>query len=246
MPKGKYIHRKTGLKVIRVGVPCQICGKVILISEAELKRRKNLSFCSKSCSGIGRKIEGKEKIQAICVVCNKPFKIQPSRLGKIVTCSRTCSIQYKSQNSSRQRKFTDTQGAVDLYEKGYTQAEVADKMGVSQKLIRIRLKEAQIKCRRAVVRDGKGGKSYIWKGDEASYQAFHMRVYSLRGTPSYCETCGLNDPSRYYAWANLTGKYNDPNDYKRMCGSCHWKYDHIQRKSIPEKPRRDINEIHKN
>ena len=28
-----------------------------------------------------------------------------------------------------------------------------------------------------------------------------------------------------YDWANLTGHYDDPNDYKRMCRSCHWKYD---------------------
>jgi len=30
-----------------------------------------------------------------------------------------------------------------------------------------------------------------------------------------------------YQWASLTGDYADINDYKRMCQSCHAKYDKI-------------------
>jgi len=41
----------------------------------------------------------------------------------------------------------------------------------------------------------------------------------------FCEVCGAKDQNRSYDWANLTGKYDDPSDYKRMCRSCHWKYD---------------------
>lgn len=40
-----------------------------------------------------------------------------------------------------------------------------------------------------------------------------------------CDVCGTEDKSKSYDWANLTGDYDNPQDFKRMCRSCHWKYD---------------------
>lgn len=40
-----------------------------------------------------------------------------------------------------------------------------------------------------------------------------------------CEKCGTNEPNKTYDWANLTGNYDDVNDYKMMCRSCHFKMD---------------------
>ena len=48
---------------------------------------------------------------------------------------------------------------------------------------------------------------------------------ALKGKPKKCEVCGTTDKKKNYDWANLTGKFNDPEDYKRMCRSCHRKYD---------------------
>jgi hypothetical protein len=48
---------------------------------------------------------------------------------------------------------------------------------------------------------------------------------ALKGSPKKCEICGESETKKHYDWANLTGNYEDPNDYKRMCRSCHWKYD---------------------
>lgn len=61
-------------------------------------------------------------------------------------------------------------------------------------------------------------------GEEAKYAALHLRVQRLRGKPRKCEICGTTQAKRF-EWANLTGNYADPMDYKRMCGSCHHKYD---------------------
>lgn len=44
---------------------------------------------------------------------------------------------------------------------------------------------------------------------------------------SQCEICGTTDADKSYDWANLTGKYDDPSDYKRMCRSCHAKQDRV-------------------
>jgi hypothetical protein len=110
------------------------------------------------------------------------------------------------------------------YEKDLTQVEVGRVFNVSQKVVFGWFKKLGVKSRVAKKRDQRGDKNSSWKGDIASYEAFHKRVYSLRGSPSVCEECGTTE-SKNYDWANITGKYEDVNDYKRMCRSCHAKYD---------------------
>lgn len=80
-----------------------------------------------------------------------------------------------------------------------------------------------------------GERNPMWKGDGAGYKAFHYRVKKALGQPKKCEICGTIKSPRY-EWANLTGKYNDIKDYKRMCRSCHAKFDgigHWLNKKIP-------------
>lgn len=123
----------------------------------------------------------------------------------------------------------DIARAIHLYETGATQAEVAVALGTTQRVIWKRLKEIKYKCRPGAKREQRGDKNASWKGDNAKYAAFHYRVYKVRGAPKKCEVCGMNDPERRYEWANLAGKYADPNDYKRMCKSCHVFHDNAVR-----------------
>lgn len=78
-----------------------------------------------------------------------------------------------------------------------------------------------------------GEKNSTWKGDLAGYEALHKRVRRRRGAPARCSRCGTVDPSKRYEWANLTGKYEDPNDYERMCKMCHQRYDCARRGRVP-------------
>lgn len=64
-----------------------------------------------------------------------------------------------------------------------------------------------------------------WKGDNAEYSALHRRLRENKGQPKKCEECGTEDPDKTYDWANISGDYEDPDDYKRLCRSCHWKLD---------------------
>jgi hypothetical protein len=73
--------------------------------------------------------------------------------------------------------------------------------------------------------DARGTKNRAWRGAEASYFALHRRVYVVRGQPQRCDECGSTDPARTYEWASLTQRYEDVNDYRRMCRSCHRKFD---------------------
>lgn len=65
------------------------------------------------------------------------------------------------------------------------------------------------------------------------YRIQHRQVELLRGRPRFCEACGLDghEPPYYYEggsefeWANLTGRYDDPQDYIRLCVSCHRRHD---------------------
>lgn len=112
-----------------------------------------------------------------------------------------------------------------LYLDNYTQAEIAAKLYVTQKVIwRLMLRHG-LKSRTAIKRNQIRENNSSWKADKAGYQALHLRLSAKFGRPKRCDECGTTDPDRRYDWANLTGHYEDENDYKRMCRSCHWKHD---------------------
>ena len=123
------------------------------------------------------------------------------------------------------RTEVDIKKLKELYHQGMTQTEVAEETGLTQKIVWSRLREANVKSRPAAPRNQKGELNNNWVGSDAGYKAFHRRMMVLKGRPKCCEVCGTTDSSKNYDWANLTSKYDDPKDYKRMCRSCHWKYD---------------------
>ena len=75
-----------------------------------------------------------------------------------------------------------------------------------------------------------GERSCHWKGDSAGYTALHYRLRNIRGSPQKCEICGRTEDGLYHEWANLTGNYADIYDYKRMCRSCHRRFDLARKK----------------
>jgi hypothetical protein len=112
----------------------------------------------------------------------------------------------------------------DLYKSGQTQREIAKQFGVHQMTISRWLRATGIKCRAGGSKIN-GAAHPNWKGNNVTYKTFHKRLYNTRGQPRKCEICGTEDHSRRYDWANLSGRYDDPNDYARMCWQCHMQYD---------------------
>lgn len=153
----------------------------------------------------------------ICKNCGNSFK---SYNKNPVYCSFNCKTisQTSKINFNKAKK---------LYESGMNQIEVAKKLGTTQKVIFSLFKRNNYKSRMAIKRNQLGENNDSWKGDNATYAAFHKRMYALFGKPNKCEICGTDDELKNYHWASLTGKYNEPSDFKRMCHSCHAKYDNI-------------------
>lgn len=107
------------------------------------------------------------------------------------------------------------------------QYEVAVKYETTQKVVWRALKNFGIKTRPRnswAFYDQTGIKNSQWKGSAASYFTLHARLRRNYGTPRHCEMCH-SETKRSYDWANLTGIYDDPDDYIRLCRSCHWKLD---------------------
>lgn len=114
----------------------------------------------------------------------------------------------------------------NLYHNDFmSQSEIAEKYGVTQKIVWRWFRDLNIKSRKPYKRNQKGSKNDSWKGENATYAALHYRVEAKRGKPNFCEACGIIDKSKRYEWANLTGNYTDVMDYSRMCVPCHRKYD---------------------
>jgi hypothetical protein len=112
----------------------------------------------------------------------------------------------------------------ELYSRGMTQVEVAAEMGLTQRVVFNVMRHHGIEARPAAKRDQSGARNANWKGDGASYQALHRRLYALFGKPTRCKLCGTED-APVFDYANLTGRYEDVSDYAPMCRSCHAKYD---------------------
>lgn len=155
----------------------------------------------------------------------------------LYTCQRHgCGAIFRSYNPTPKycsRKCKDAaqevgvsfETAKELYESDASQVEVAEQLGTTQKVIYSLFKRHGYICRVAAKRNQLGDANHQWKGVEATYSAFHRRVEARFGRPNKCEVCGTTSPDATYDWANLTGNYPDPEDYKRMCRSCHHSFD---------------------
>jgi hypothetical protein len=127
---------------------------------------------------------------------------------------------------SLRRTDLDIDAIAARYQSGESSIDIARSLGCSLLAVVRRLRGAGVQLRpRGKHGHSAGSESYRWKGNNVTYAALHIRVRKLRGTPKRCFECGMNDPSKRYEWANLTGRYEDPMDYRRMCVSCHRRYD---------------------
>ena len=129
----------------------------------------------------------------------------------------------------------------ELYASGRTQVEIAAATGTTQKIIWRLMRRHGLTARVAAKRDQRGAKNVMWRGDAARYAALHLRVATVRGSPSECFHCGTTDAPKF-EWANLTGHYEDVSDYVRLCSSCHHKMDgHVN--NLP-KPKLTLEQAH--
>ena len=181
--------------------------------------------------------------EAVCVECGTPFR---TRSLAARTCSRRCSArmrQLATPNLGRPQirypaELVDQVRA--LYESGSTQDEVAIELGVSQKVVWRLMERHGIERRPAIPRNQSGPSNPSWKGNDANYQALHLRVEIARGKPKCCSCCDTTDPNVKYEWANLSGRYTELTDYARLCVLCHRRLDAARRESTGQltSPRR--------
>lgn len=127
----------------------------------------------------------------------------------------------------------------ELYENGLTQNEIASVVNSTQKVIHNLMRRHGIKTRIPFKRYQSGSANHMWKGEQASYTALHFRVQNELGKPIHCDECGTSEPNIRYEWANMTGNYTEISDYKRMCVTCHRRFDLCRRKETgkPTSPR---------
>lgn len=111
-----------------------------------------------------------------------------------------------------------------LYNSGMTQLEISFYYKTSQKVVWRWMRDLKIKQRIPVKRNQIGENNDSWKGKNAGYAALHIRVQKIRGKPKKCEHCGTIKAKKY-EWASKNKNYSDPNDYIRLCKSCHLKLD---------------------
>ena len=156
-----------------------------------------------------------ERVTKKCENCHHEYSKLPCQLkAKISLCSRKCYWEYKKGKP-----------VTHLLEKdGKFKKEIADK--ISKALTGIPQPH------------NINEKHHEWKGDKASYFAFHMWLIRKYGKANKCESLDcvyprknangkiLLKPNRY-EWSLVHGQehghYRDR--YWMLCASCHRKYD---------------------
>ena len=111
---------------------------------------------------------------------------------------------------------------IGWYREGMTVAEIRAKAPNGYRVQTI-LERYLPNRRPSAKRDQWGENNSSWKGDSATYGAFHLRVEAARGKPKECSLCDAT--TGRFEWANLTGDYANINDYARMCVVCHRRFD---------------------
>ena len=107
-----------------------------------------------------------------------------------------------------------------------SQKEIGKVLNLSQSVISAFMSSNNIKTRDSQYQKGRQtlGKDHPgWVGDKVCYMAAHQRVYRLRGKALECTKCGKTEGLIH--WANITGRYYDPEDYMELCPKCHSKFD---------------------
>ena len=132
---------------------------------------------------------------------------------------------YSNRKKNRKSRF-DTELVRKLYyEIGMTQQEIADQIGASLRGVQGVMRRNGMTARKAAPRSHLVGPLHpLFKKECKNYKVLHKRLYRLLGQPKKCEVC-LTESAKRYDWANMSGKYEDPKDYKRMCRSCHSRHD---------------------
>lgn len=153
-----------------------------------------------------------------CKVC-----LAPLMKKRKTCCSRKCLAQYQKFDINSQKLSA-------LYRAGSTIDEIALKFKCSRSVIHRTLIKNGVQRRPFGKRDQWGRKNPAWKGSMAGYRPLHRRVDRRLGKPKRCDVCGKTAKSMRYEWANLTGRFHDVSDYKRMCKRCHVNFDMNRRK----------------
>ncbi len=142
-------------------------------------------------------------------------------------------IYNRSKSAWSPRYAQDDPHLVDAvrqaYASGMTMREVAAHVGTTVKVLQRLMPRHGIERRKATPRNQRGDRNGAWRGDAAGYAALHKRVVVIRGRPNGCSNCGAE--RRFIDWANLTGRYEDTDDYAALCRSCHRAYDAGRRAS---------------
>ena len=147
--------------------------------------------------------------------------------------ARASRPEFLTQVHGYWKPFCSQNELIKLYvSENMSQMEIAGLFGVTLKRVQTSMRRYGITPRPAIKRNQSGENNTAWKGSQATYKGCHLRVNRIKGKPQYCEVCHDMNPLKTYEWANMTGRYDDPNDYKRLCRSCHRQYDKKRREEV--------------
>lgn len=85
-PTSEFSNRTQILRTAsHVSLVCPVCGTSFTRKAAEAKRHA-VSYCGKACAGFACR----KQVEVKCRVCEKPYYVKESHVGKVTCCSEDC------------------------------------------------------------------------------------------------------------------------------------------------------------
>lgn len=152
--------------------------------------------------------------------------LQNTRKKMSDSAKARCTAEWREKQSASKRAIIQDEAKfIKLHNEGFTQMMLSKEFGIGRKSVSNAIARLNLLHHKSIKRNQFGSNNSNWKGCSANLVSKHKRLYRAFGQPSTCDVCGTSENNKSYDWANLSGDYDNPSDFKRMCRSCHSKYD---------------------
>lgn len=95
----------------KIQTKCANCGETVYKTPSTLKE---YNFCSNKCVGEWNGKQRDRKVDKICIICGKPYRVQPAHAEKSITCSVECQKIWQKEYYYKQPEVLEFRRQISI------------------------------------------------------------------------------------------------------------------------------------
>ena len=116
------------------------------------------------------------KLSLFSGIAGSRSKSEETRKRMSDSAKKRCTDEWRKKRSEMYSTKLELKKVQEMYDSGMTQKEIADSLGVTQKVIWRFMKNNSIKTRTSAKRNQNGEKNHMWKGGKIKNDAGYIMV----------------------------------------------------------------------